>query len=93
MAVTLSDLDAHEQPSEQMRAQWKAYTKLSPEDFINDPRVDDPRDSPDKSGFKQTGKITKDQVQQALAHIGITRDTLPVDEDVPILHHPLLPGI
>lgn len=92
MAVSLGDLDAHEQPSDTMRAEWKAFTKLDHNVVLQDPRIDDTRRPHEETGFKTAGHISKAQMKEAFSQLGLNEDVVPVEEDAPILHHPLLPG-
>ncbi|KAI6783611.1 Alpha-ketoglutarate-dependent dioxygenase-like protein [Emericellopsis cladophorae] len=90
MTVALQDLDAHEQPSEGMRAEWKNFTKISHETVLRDPRIDDPRKPLSENGFKTAGHISKSQIKEAFSSIAIDAD---IKEDAPLVHHPLLPGL
>jgi DNA alkylation damage repair protein AlkB len=92
MTVSLGDLDAHEQPSEQLRAEWKAFTRFTPSEVLTDPRIDDPRhpEGPSAAGFVSAGSISTAQLTSAFSHIGI--DEAPRG-NVPILYHPMLPGL
>lgn len=88
MAIT--DLDAHEQPSDCMKAKWKSYSKMDAKSFIDNTHIDDPRAPPSEAGFLQSGVIPASQLKEAFAQID-TSYSEPVS-DVPILYHPLLPG-
>lgn len=88
MAIT--DLDAHQQPSDSMKAKWKSYSKMDASAFIDNTHIDDPRAPISETGFQEAGVITAAQLQEAFAHIDPTFSE-PVS-DVPILFHPLLPG-
>ncbi len=89
MTVSLQELDAHEQPSDELRAEWKAFTRLDPKEALSDSRIDDPRLPVSQTGFKTAGSIPKNQIEDAFAHIGMP---VSIEEDAPIIHHPLLPG-
>ncbi|KJZ73772.1 hypothetical protein HIM_06890 [Hirsutella minnesotensis 3608] len=91
MTVTLAELDAHEQPSDEMRAEWKHFSRLEPEALVGDGRVDDPRRPPHETGFRSAGCIARDQIARACAHLDPGLDA-HADADAPILFHPLLPG-
>lgn len=91
MTVSLGELDAHEQPPDELRAEWKGFTKLSPKEALADPRIDDPRLPPSQTGFKTVGSISQSQIKEAFTHIGMSESV--VGKDLPIIHHPLLPGI
>ncbi|KHN95940.1 oxidoreductase [Metarhizium album ARSEF 1941] len=92
MTVSLSELDAHQQPSDEMRAEWKEVSRLDPSAVVQDPRIDDPRLPPCENGFRPSGKIDKTQVAEAFAALGDEFRRL-AQEDIPIIHHPLLPGL
>ncbi|KAG8423414.1 hypothetical protein J3458_000314 [Metarhizium acridum] len=92
MTVSLAELDAHEQPSDEMRAEWKHFSRLDPSAVVQDPRIDDPRLPLSENGFQATGKIDKTHVADAFAALG---DHLrpSAQEDIPIISHSLLPGL
>lgn len=92
MTISLSDLDAHEQPSAELRAEWKAFTRLEPEVLLQDSRIDDPRAPASASGFLAAGSISKSQLSDAFQHIGVTDAHLPED-GARVIYHPLLPGL
>lgn len=92
MTISLSDLDAHEQPSTELRREWKAFTKGEPDALLADPRIDDPRADPSSCGFVTAGTIPSARLRVAFQHIGVP--DAPVREDgAPIVYHPLLPGL
>ncbi|KAJ6780180.1 hypothetical protein PWT90_04408 [Aphanocladium album] len=90
--ATITEIDAHEQPTEQMRAQWKSWAKMDAKEANDHERIDDPRKSPAKSGFIQTSSITKEQKREAFSQFG-DEYADEAKEDTPVLHHPLLPGL
>ncbi|UNI18064.1 hypothetical protein JDV02_004359 [Purpureocillium takamizusanense] len=92
MAVSLAELDAHEQPSDEMRAEWKSFSKQEPEALMQHPRIDDPRLPLERSGFRQTAPIKREQLQQAFSDLDPEFVNL-AREDAPVLFHPLLPGL
>ncbi|KAG6002585.1 hypothetical protein E4U21_002968 [Claviceps maximensis] len=95
MAVSLSDIDAHEQPSDEMRTEWKFFAKLDPATLTlqHDPRIDDPRRPlSEKNGFRQAGRIGREQAARAFAELDPKMAGL-AEGDVPVVHHPLLPGL
>lgn len=91
MTVNLTELDAHEQPSDQMRAQWKAFSRKEPSELIEDPFVDDPRAPLEKSGFVAYSSLPKEQVARSFAELG-PEYVKYAERDATIIHHPLLPG-
>ncbi|OLN85257.1 Alpha-ketoglutarate-dependent dioxygenase abh1 [Colletotrichum chlorophyti] len=93
MTAEIVELDAHEQPSEEMRARWKGYSRADQKDLIQGDVLDDPR-SPEQAGkFCVAGKITIDQLAAAFSHISPDAVDTSSLQDVPILYHPLLPGL
>ena len=92
MMACLTELDAHEQPSTELRTEWKGLSRLDNSILACDPRVDDPRLPIDQSSFVPTGTIPKSQIEQAYAHIA-ARFAQFARDDANILHHPLLPGL
>ncbi|CRK12061.1 hypothetical protein BN1708_010317 [Verticillium longisporum] len=91
--ATITELDAHEQPSEEMRASWKSYSKLEAFHLRNHPDIDDPRSEAQAKDYKVAGVIAAEKVASAFASV----HPEPIDpstiRDVPILYHPLLPGL
>ncbi|KAI9151978.1 Alpha-ketoglutarate-dependent dioxygenase abh1 [Paramyrothecium foliicola] len=55
----LDELDAHEQPSDEMRAEWKSFSRMDPGAFNNEPRIDDPRLPLEKTEFRTSGTIPR----------------------------------
>ncbi|KJK81718.1 hypothetical protein H634G_02980 [Metarhizium anisopliae BRIP 53293] len=92
MTVSLAELDAHEQPSDEMRAEWKHFYRLDPSVMVQDPRIDDPRLPLSENGFQASGKIDKTQVADAFAALGDHLRSF-AQEDIPVISHSLLPGL
>ncbi|RKU49202.1 hypothetical protein DL546_009066 [Coniochaeta pulveracea] len=93
MSGDITELDAHEQPSDELRAKWKTFAKGEQKDILKSNDIDD-LNIPDKSvRFIVTGSISVDKLQAAFDSLqpGIS-STLDL-KDVPILYHPLLPGL
>ncbi|GKT57751.1 alkylated DNA repair protein [Colletotrichum tofieldiae] len=93
MAAGIVELDAHEQPSEAMRAQWKGYSRADQKELINGDSIDDPRSSEQAGKFSVAGKISVDQLTTAFSHISSAAVDTSTLEEIPILYHPLLPGL
>ncbi|KAJ3472070.1 hypothetical protein NLG97_g11314 [Lecanicillium saksenae] len=89
--ATITEIDAHEQPTEDMRAKWKSWAKMEAKEAKDHERIDDPRKSPAESGFIQTSFITREQKREAFAQFGDAYAD-EAKEDTPVLYHPLLPG-
>ncbi|KAJ4138944.1 hypothetical protein NW765_002840 [Fusarium oxysporum] len=92
VSANLSEIDAHEQPSDEMRAEWKSYMRQDHKSLLNDPRIDDPRAPLEESGFRQVSSLLKEQVAKSFAHLN-PDFALQVEKDVPVIHHPLIPGL
>lgn len=90
MTINLGDLDAHEQPSDELRAEWKSFSKKEPAELLNETKLDDPRLPLSQTGFVSAGSISKNQLTEAFKQIGISQEA---QEDAQIIHHPLLPGV
>ncbi|KAF7561557.1 hypothetical protein G7046_g2571 [Stylonectria norvegica] len=92
MGGKLAELDAHEQPSDEMRAEWKSFSRQDHAALLNNPRIDDPRAPLSESGFCVAGNLTKAQLSNSFSQLGPEYASLATDER-PILFHPLLPGL
>ncbi|CAG9936717.1 unnamed protein product [Clonostachys rosea f. rosea IK726] len=90
MTINLGDLDAHEQPSDELRAEWKSFSKKEPAELLNETKLDDPRLPLSETGFVSAGSISKNQLTEAFKQLGLSQE---VQEDAQIIHHPLLPGL
>lgn len=92
MTADITTLDAHEQPSDEMRAKWKGYSKSDQKDLFNSKDIDDLRVPEKAAQFVVAGKIPVEQLQSSFDHLqpGIS-STLDL-QDAPIYYHPLLPG-
>lgn len=85
------ELDAHEQPSAELRARWKAIVKLTPTELAEYTAIDDPRAPMPESGFREADPKTQRQLQTALSSLAPKLAGLAV-KDSPVVYHPLLPG-
>ncbi|KYK61065.1 oxidoreductase [Drechmeria coniospora] len=92
MTVNLAELDAHEQPSDKMRSEWKQFSRMEPEALVRDSRIDDPRLPLEQNGFQTAGVITKEQLADAFSRLD-PEYASHAQEDAAILFHPLLPGL
>ncbi|KAL7941202.1 hypothetical protein V8C42DRAFT_198354 [Trichoderma barbatum] len=94
MAPGALDLDAHEQPSDQMKAEWKHFSRLDQTKLLQETPLDDPRLPLEQSGFCLSGHIPRSQISEAFSHLGPQFVEEGKDAgDAPILYHPLLPGL
>lgn len=95
MTVDLTTLDAHEQPSDHMRAIWKGYSKTEKADLLNGCDIDDLLLPEKVSEFQKAGSIPAEKLQAAFSSLteGDPSVSIPqVDEDAILYHHPLIPG-
>ncbi|KEY64131.1 hypothetical protein S7711_07476 [Stachybotrys chartarum IBT 7711] len=92
MAVNLGDLDAHEQPTDAMRSEWKSFVRLERDDLVDNHRIDDPRAPQDRNVFNVAGHIPRCQISKAFAELGPEYADV-AERDCQILHHPIMPGL
>ncbi|CCC09920.1 hypothetical protein SMACR_03476 [Sordaria macrospora] len=88
------DLDAHEQPSDELRLKWKSFAKVDQKIVMNSPEIDDLR-SPEKAPeFVLAGSIPTKILNKSFNHICPENSPeFRADKDAPIYYHPLLPGL
>ena len=93
MTVDIKDLDAHEQPSEELRARWKTHSKTDQQHLIDSGDIDDLESPAKVAEFCLAGTILAERLSAAFKHVSPS-DTTPVEveKDAPIYFHPLLPG-
>jgi hypothetical protein len=92
--VDISELDAHEQPSDELRAAWKSYSKADQDAILKGNDIDD-LSRPEKAAeFVCAGTISRQQLLESFGHIleGEVSSSLVVEKDAPIYYHPILPG-
>jgi hypothetical protein len=93
MTIDIKHLDAHEQPSDELRAKWKAFSKAEPKDLLSSLDIDDPQDPKSAAEFCLAGTIPVDTLNSSFRHICPSdAPEFKATEDVPIYYHPLLPG-
>lgn len=86
------ELDAHEQPSDHMRATWKSYAKAEKADLLGGGQLDD-LSVPEKAAeFQKAGFIPAENLQRAFSSLLGENSSVPQVEDATILYHPILPG-
>jgi len=93
MTIDVASLDAYEQPSDELRAIWKAYSKSEQEELIASGDIDDLEVSEKAAAFLQAGRIPSDRLSQCFNDF--VKDSSPrieVDRDAVIYYHPLIPG-
>ncbi|KAM7218127.1 alpha-ketoglutarate-dependent dioxygenase abh1 [Rhypophila decipiens] len=93
MGAEITELDAHEQPSDELRAKWKSYAKADQKDLINNRDIDDLTVPEKAAEFVVAGSIPAEQLNQAFSHICPSDAPIKVDKDAPIYYHPILPGL
>lgn len=93
MTQDIKDLDAHEQPSDELRAKWKAFSRAEPKDLLNSPEIDDLQNLERAAEFRLAATIPVETLNRAFQHIrpGATPE-FQATQDAPIYYHPLLPG-
>ncbi|KAH7275980.1 hypothetical protein MRS44_005828 [Fusarium solani] len=90
--TNLTELDAHEQPSDEMRAEWKSFMRQDQKSLLDDPRIDDPRAPLEKSGFRIVTTLSRAQIASSFAHLNPDLAS-EAEGDVSVIHHPLIPGL
>lgn len=94
MVANLHDLDAHEQPSDELRATWKSYYRSDHSAFVDHPDIDDIHVPAKAAEFQKCGAIKSEDLVTAFEHIeGVDWDSSQVKSDAPVYFHPLLPGL
>lgn len=94
MTVDVATLDAHEQPSNHVRAIWKAYSKTDGKDLLRDADIDDLSVPEKLAEFQVAGSIPVEKIQTAFSRL--TGDDPPIaqlKQDSIIYYYPLLPGL
>ncbi|KAK3333032.1 hypothetical protein B0T19DRAFT_416989 [Cercophora scortea] len=94
MTTDITELDAHEQPSDEMRAQWKLHSKADQQELIDSGYIDD-LSSPEKAAeFCIAGTIPVETLNSSFQHLYANEsDAFKAEKDAPIYYHPLLPGL
>ncbi|KAJ8120957.1 hypothetical protein O1611_g10225 [Lasiodiplodia mahajangana] len=93
MTLDLTTLDAHEQPSDELRAFWKKYYRTDYADFVNHPDIDE-LDVANPGDFQPAGSISGEKLKESFQLLqGNLQDAPEVIKDAPIYFHPLLPGL
>lgn len=93
MTVDVASLDAHEQPSETLRAIWKGFSKADPEETARSGSIDDLEDPEKAAEFKLLHSIPSATLARAFNDF-VQDEHCPVrvDGDAPVYYHPILPG-
>lgn len=91
--MDLTTLDAHEQPSDYLRKQWKGYSRADGAAILCGSDIDDLSVPEKLAEFQQSGSIPAEKIRTALSRLA--EDDLSIAEvkqDAAIYHHPLIPG-
>lgn len=92
MTIDLTTIDAHEQPSDELRAQWKKYSRTDHAEFVNHPDIDE-LDIDKQGDFQLAGNIPSGKLKDAFQSLhGNIHNAPELAKDAPIYFHPLLPG-
>jgi hypothetical protein len=93
MTVSITEIDAHEQPSDELRGEWKAYAKAEQKD-IDLSKIDDLKSPETASQFVVAGTIPADRLNKAFSQLCHGDDSkFQVEHDAPIYYHRLVPGL
>ncbi|GAB1315636.1 hypothetical protein MFIFM68171_05846 [Madurella fahalii] len=95
MTVDIKDLDAHEQPSDELRAKWKAFSRTDQEDLLKTKNIDDLQSAESAAEFCLAGTIPVETLNRSFRHLCLddTPAGLHASKDAPMYYHPLLPGL
>lgn len=92
MTVDIKHLDAHEQPSDELRAKWKVFAKTEPKDLRSED-IDDLQNPESAAEFCLAGTLPVDTLNRSFRQICPDDDSeFQATKDAPIYYHPLLPG-
>lgn len=97
MTVDLTTLDAHEQPSDHMRAIWKGYSKAENHHLLMGGDIDDLAIPEKLAEFDRAGCISVENLRAAFSRLtegasSAVQPDLP-GHDAVIYRHPLVPGL
>lgn len=93
MTVDVTTLDAHEQPSDQMRAIWKGFAKTNQDILLKEGNIDDLSIPEIAAEFQKAGTIPVEKIREAFSCLENDNQSLsPVEDDAVIYYHPIIPG-
>lgn len=92
MTADITSLDAHEQPSDELRAKWKAYSKTEAADLLARHDIDDLQIPEKAAQFVLAGEIPTEQLRTSFNHLSPDITSKLELHSAPIYYHPLLPG-
>ncbi|KAH9907149.1 alkylated DNA repair protein AlkB [Xylariomycetidae sp. FL2044] len=93
MTIDLTTLDAHETPSDDLRAAWTKYKLTDHAGFAQHPDIDVPDPEIPDNVFRVAGHIPRDQLVSSFRHLEGAWDESQTLGDSPIYFHPMLPGL
>ncbi|KAK4168319.1 hypothetical protein QBC43DRAFT_201567 [Cladorrhinum sp. PSN259] len=94
MTVDIKDLDAHEQPSDELRATWKTFSRTEQKDLLSSGEIDDLLCDEKRAEFHVAGTISAQTLNESFKHVCPSEGPeIRVEKDAPIYYHPLLPGL
>ncbi|KAJ4305996.1 hypothetical protein N0V88_000787 [Collariella sp. IMI 366227] len=92
MTGDIKHLDAHEQPSDELRAKWKGFSRAEPKDLFSGRDIDDLHNPESAAEFCIAGTIPVDTLNRSFQHIcPANTPEFQATKDAPIYYHPLLP--
>ncbi|KAI0026045.1 hypothetical protein F4780DRAFT_774244 [Xylariomycetidae sp. FL0641] len=86
MTLDLTTLDAHEQPSPELRGSWKRYSRTEHKDFVNHPEIDELDPSAPDCPFQIAGHIPGERLRDSYRRLEGDVSFVPKD---PSVHKPL----
>ncbi|KAH8157922.1 hypothetical protein CIB48_g10324 [Xylaria polymorpha] len=93
MTIDLTTLDAHEQPSDELRALWKGISRTGHAELAKHPDIDE-LDASNPGEFQLVSHIPSEKLNEAFQLLqGSVETTSELTKDVPIYSHPILPGL
>ncbi|KAI0898842.1 alkylated DNA repair protein AlkB [Annulohypoxylon nitens] len=94
MPLDLTTLDAHEQPSQELKATWKKYSRTDHADFISHPDIDELDFTKNVGAFHLEGHIPREKLISSFKQLeDESRDKAQISQDAPFYSHPLVPGL
>lgn len=92
MTADINDLDAHEQPSAELKGMWKTVSKTEQDDLIQSGEIDDLSSPQTLAELRVSGTISANTLNTTFKSFLSDRQLPEIDEDATIYYHPLLPG-
>jgi len=93
MQTDPAGLDAHEQPSDELRGIWKTFSKTDQNEILSSGSIDDLATPQTSAGFRQAGSVPSATLRTAFADLlQSSEQDIHVEHDATIHYHPVLPG-